>query len=414
MTCARGSRADVVFAAGRRKSSAGAAANGGSWPFWRHLCRQNAVAPRIYRMRKALTNHQRRWPTLPDLSKGHAAMTLSKAAFFLTAIALVLGAGASFSSETQYSRSTWQQKYRRPAEIPFPEGNPYSKAKSALGRMLFFDPRLSGARVRSCASCHNPALSWADGLARGIGENQAVLPVRTPTLLNVAWTPRLGWNGHFRNLEAVAFGPITAAKNMNMPEKVLIERLSGIAGYAKAFDAAFGKGKITRRKIELALATFERSIVSGEAPFDRWIMGDEGAISEAAKRGFDLFNGKARCASCHSGWQLTDSSFHDIGTAKGDDVGRGKMFPTSVKLQYAFKTPTLRDVARRAPYMHDGSVATLDEIIDLYDRGGIDRPSRSALIAPLRLSKQEKADLIAFLHTLTSAPEPYSVPVLPR
>ena len=128
------------------------------------------------------------------------------------------------------------------------------------------------------------------------------------------------------------------------------------------------------------MATFERTIVSGEAPFDRWIKGDEKAINAAAKRGFDLFVGKAHCASCHSGWAFTDSSFHDIGTATGDDIGRGKLFPTSIKLQYAFKTPTLRDVARRAPYMHDGSDATLEAVIDLYDRGGIDRPSRSELI----------------------------------
>ena len=155
---------------------------------------------------------------------------------------------------------------------------------------------------------------------------------------------------------------------MNLPEKVLIERLSAIPGYVDAFDAAFGEGEITRRKIELALATFERSIVSGEAPFDRWIEGDESAINDGAKRGFDLFNGKAHCASCHSGWAFTDSSFHDIGTAQDDDIGRGQLFPTSIKLRYAFKTPTLRDVARRAPYMHDGSVG---------DAGRGDRSLRS-------------------------------------
>jgi len=281
-----------------------------------------------------------------------------------------------------------------------------------LGRMLFFDPLLSGSGVRSCASCHNPSLSCGDGLPRAIGEKRSVW--RAPTLLNVAWTPRLGWDGHFRDLESVAFGPITAPGNMNLPEKTLIERLSAILGYVDAFAAAFGDGEITRRKIELAIATFERSIVSGEAPFDRWIKGDETAISEPAKRGFDLFNSKADCASCHKGWLLTDSSFHDIGIAKGDDIGRARLFPKSIKLRYAFKTPTLRDVARRAPYMHNGSVATLDEVIDLYDRGGIDRPSRSDSISPLRLTKDEKADLIAFLRALTSVPESIPAPVLPR
>jgi cytochrome c peroxidase len=201
---------------------------------------------------------------------------------------------------------------------------------------------------------------------------------------------------------------------MNVSEKVLIERLSAIPGYVSAFDSVFGEGPITRRKIELALATFERSIVSTEAPFDRWIKGEDSAISESAARGFDLFNGKAHCASCHSGWAFTDSSFHDIGTATGDDFGRGRLFPTSVKLRYAFKTPTLRDAARRAPYMHDGTVPTLAAVVDLYNRGGIDRPSRSELIKPLGLTAAEKADLVAFLQTLTGTPSSWSMTALPR
>jgi cytochrome c peroxidase len=337
-----------------------------------------------------------------------------KAAGAVCAIGLLVGAGASISGEAAHGRSYWRENYHRPAEIPFPESNPYSEAKSRLGRVLFFDPLLSGSQVRSCASCHNPALSWGDGQPRAIGEKQAALPLRSPTLLNVAWIPKPGWDGHFRDLEAVAFGPITAPGNMNLPEKVLVERLSAIQGYNEAFIHAFGEGEITRRKIEMALATFERSIVSSEAPFDRWIKGDETAINAPAKRGFDLFNGKAHCASCHSGWAFTDSSFHDIGTAKDDDLGRSRLFPNSVKLRYAFKTPTLRDAARRAPYMHDGSVATLEAVIDLYDRGGIERASRSELIYPLGLSKDEKADLIAFLHTLNGAQEPVALPPLPR
>ena len=330
----------------------------------------------------------------------------------LGALALLMGAGGSLLADAHSDRAAWRESFRRPAEIPFPEANPYTEAKSRLGRTLFFDPILSGSRARSCATCHNPGLSWSDGQPKAIGEKQ--LPLRSPSLLNVAWTPKLGWDGHFRDLEAVAFGPITSPANMNLPEKALIERLSAIPGYVDAFDAAFGKGEITRRKIELALATFQRSIVSGDAPFDRWIKGSEAAIDDSAKRGFDLFVGKARCVSCHSGWEFTDASFHDIGTANNGDIGRGVLFPTSVKLHYAFKTPTLRDVARRAPYMHDGSVKTLEAVIDLYDRGGIERPSRSELIAPLKLSKTEKADLIAFLYTLNGAPEQAPVPTLPR
>jgi cytochrome c peroxidase len=337
-----------------------------------------------------------------------------KASSTIGAIIVLLGAAVAASDSAAPGHAALFETYRRPAEIPFPQSDPYSETKSKLGRILFFDPILSGSQVRSCASCHNPALSWGDGQARAIGEKQVRLPLRSPTLLNVAWVPKLGWDGHFRDLEAVAFGPITAGDNMNLSEKVLVERLSAIQGYRSAFDAAFGEGPITKRKIELALATYERSIVSGEAPFDRWIKGDESAIDASAKRGFDLFNGKAHCASCHSGWAFTDSSFHDIGTAKSDDVGRGRLFPNSIKLRHAFKTPTLRDVSRRAPYMHDGSIATLGAVIDLYDRGGIARPSRAEQIYPLGLSRQEKADLIAFLHTLNGATESVSVSTLPR
>jgi cytochrome c peroxidase len=332
----------------------------------------------------------------------------------LLLLLLLTWAGASFSDNPSLGRDYLRERYRRPVAIPFPADNPFSAAKLELGRTLFFDPILSGPGSHSCGSCHQPTLAWGDGRPRAVGVAQAPLALRSPTLLAVAWMPLLGWDGKFRDLESVAFTPITAAANMNLPEDALIERLSSIPGYLDAFTAAFGERGVTRRKIELALATFERSIVPGEAPFDRWIAGDETAIEAAAKRGFVIFNGKARCSACHSGHPLSDGSFHDIGTAEGSDIGRGRLFPTSMKLRYAFKTPTLRDVARRAPYMHDGSVATLEAVIDLYDRGGVARPSRSPLIAPLGLTQGEKQDLIAFLHTLTSDPDRVALPALPR
>ena len=305
-----------------------------------------------------------------------------------------------------------RSEYRRPTKIPYPDDNPFSDAKAQLGWMLFFDPMLSGSGSHSCATCHIPSQAWTDHLPRAVGEAKVALPLRVPTLLNVAWTPRLGWDGKFHDLEAVTFTPITSPKNMNLPEGELIERLSAVPGYVRSFAAAFGEGGITRRHVEAALATYERSIVSAAAPFDRWVTGDEEAIDQGAKRGFALFTGKAHCSECHSGWAFTDGSFHDIGTAQGDDIGRGRLFPSSVKLRYAFKTPTLRDVARRAPYMHDGSFATLDDVIELYDRGGIARPSRSPVIRPLALTASEKADLISFVHTLTSPPQPVGLPLL--
>ena len=324
--------------------------------------------------------------------------------FFTISIFLVLGWQFS-STNTQHNNAAstlTRQDYRRPIDIPYPSDNPYSAAKLELGRSLFFDPIMSGSSSISCSTCHAPHLSWGDGLPRAVGAAQTPLARRAPTLLNVAWQAPLGWDGKFKSLEAVAFGPITAKANMNMTEELLIDKLKAAPKYVQRFAAAFEGGSISRTNIELALATFERSIVSGEAPFDKWVNGDGRAIDAAAQRGFELFNTKARCAECHSGWAFTDGSFHDIGSAQGEDIGRGRYFANSAKLRYAFKTPTLRDVAKRAPYMHDGSVPTLEKVIDLYDAGGIKRPSRSESIKPIGLSKSEKADLIAFLQTLSA------------
>jgi cytochrome c peroxidase len=150
----------------------------------------------------------------------------------------------------------------------------------------------------------------------------------------------------------------------------------------------------------LAIAAYERTIEPGIAPFDRWVDGDETAISESAKRGFVLFNSKANCFVCHSGWRLTNDSFHDIGSST-KDLGRGRDVKDDVLMQFAFKTPTLRSVAPRPPYLHDGSAATLHDVIKLYEKGGIDRPSRSPAISPLELTERDRMDLVAFLETLT-------------
>ena len=292
--------------------------------------------------------------------------------------------------------------YQRPAKIPFPDSNPYTPAKADLGRMLFFDPILSGSRKISCSSCHNPSKSWADGLQRAVGEDPAGLKIRTPTLIDIAFVDILGWDGKFPDLESVAFKPLVSPQLMNITERELVRRLRRVPRYVAAFNAAFGKGAITRTRIEKALGIYQRTIVAGEAPFDRWIAGDETAISAEAKRGFALFNGKAHCSHCHSGPSFTDGSFQDIGTATGADIGRGRIFPKSEMLRYAFKTPTLRNVAKRAPYMHDGSIPTLEGVIELYNRGGIDRPSRSPSIEPLSLTETDKKALIEFLQTLTA------------
>jgi cytochrome c peroxidase len=191
-----------------------------------------------------------------------------------------------------------------------------------------------------------------------------------------------------------------------------VQRVAQEPAYVTAFKAAFGSGEVKFPRVAQAIATFERTLVSNKAPFDRWIDGDESAISDSAKHGFLLFNGAGHCAACHSGWRFTDDGFHDIGLPD-DDVGRGGQVPNVVLLRHAFKTPTLRNVDQRAPYMHNGSLATLAQVIAHYDNGFVARPSLSPEMRRLSLSPQDMADLIAFLHTLTSSDDPIAVPILP-
>lgn len=304
--------------------------------------------------------------------------------------------------------------YRRPSSIPFPEENPFTEAKAKLGQILYFDPRLSRSNMQSCASCHNPSFAWGDGLPKGVGDNMHELGRRSPTILNAAWSEALMWDGRFETLEEQALGPIEAAVEMNMPLDELIEKLNQIEGYPPLFSAAFdGDAEITADKIAMAIATYERTVISGEAPFDQWIKGKQKAISASAKRGFKLFNGKARCAACHSGWRFTDDSFHDIGLPD-DDIGRGAELPGIVKMRHAFKTPGLRNIDQRAPFMHDGSLATLEEVVDHYNRGGVKRESLSDEMQPLGLTKQEKRDVVAFMESLTSDDDPVTYVQLPR
>jgi cytochrome c peroxidase len=249
-------------------------------------------------------------------------------------------------------------------------------------------------------------------LPKGVGHEHRAVGRRTPTILNAAWADLLFWDGRADSLEAQALGPVEAAGEMNMPIGRMLATLSDIEGYQRLFGHAYPGEGITRQTVAKALATFERTVVSAVAPFDEWVAGRETAISESARRGFVLFSGKARCAVCHRGWNLTDQGFHDLGLPSADR-GRGALVPVPA-LQHAFKTPTLRNVAERAPYMHDGSLASLAEVIDFYDRGGITRPSRSPEMRALGLSAGEKDDLVAFLRTLTSVEAPVMVPTLPR
>ncbi len=316
---------------------------------------------------------------------------------------------------SQRDLAAWKDRFRRPDGVPHPKTNPATPEKVVLGKTLFFDPRLSRSSSVSCATCHNPSLGWSDGLSRAVGFGMVPLSRRTPQVRNLAWGTAFQWDGRADSLEAQARMPITAPDEMNMSMDLIVERLKALPGYKQLFRDAFGgEESIGARNVTAALATFQRTIVSGEAPFDRWIKGEEEAIGPDARRGFALFTGKANCAACHSGWRFTDDSFHDIGLRADDDLGRGKFVPPSVTaMRYAFKTPSLRDLRMQGPYMHDGQLSSLDAVIEHYVKGGERRPSLSFEMKPVELSVQERRYLTAFLESLAAEPSSLTLPQLP-
>jgi cytochrome c peroxidase len=336
---------------------------------------------------------------------------------FTVGVALVAVACAAVSAatigESNPARSETKKKYARPLAIPFPADNQFSKDKELLGRTLFFDPRLSGSHSIACSNCHNPGFAWGDGLPKAIGTGMKILGRRSPTILNSAWTELLFWDGRAESLEQQALGPIAAPGEMNQALDAMVATVTAIPEYRSLFSRAYPGETVSSATVAKAIATFERTIVSGKAPFDEWIEGRENAISEDAKSGFDLFNGKAACAKCHTDWMFSDSGFHDIGI-DGSDPGRAKHLHLEA-MQNAFKTPTLRNVDRRAPYMHDGSEATLDQVVEFYDRGGkVQRPSLAPEIKALHLNPREKQQLVEFMKTLTSLDAPVAVPAMPQ
>jgi len=336
--------------------------------------------------------------------------TTTKKLLFSSAIAatVVFATGAS-------SPDASRDRYLRPAVAPAPADNQLTPERVQLGKALFFDPRLSGSNWISCATCHNPSLGWSDGLPTGWGHGMKKLGRATPTILNTAFNPIQMWDGRKSTLEDQALGPIGADAEMNQPLPELVTKLSKIEGYRAMFKKAYPTEEISESTIAKAIASFERTIISTESPFDRWRMGDQRALSESAKRGFETFTGKAKCDTCHSGFNFTDNGFHNIGVKNdgAEDVGRFAQRPVA-SLKGAFKTPTLRDVALTAPYMRNGAYRTLEEVVEHYDRGGDVKENLSPEMKPLHLSAQEKADLVEFMKSLTGKPMQVALPQLPQ
>lgn len=301
-------------------------------------------------------------------------------------------------------------------EMKHPADNPWSKEKEELGKLLYFDPRLSGDNTISCATCHHPDKGWTDGLPRAIGFGGKELGRHSPTVINSGYFDVQFWDGRSPSLEAQAKGPIEAPGEMNQNIEELIGELNAIPGYKERFAQVFGESGITLDNIAKAIATFERSVVSKNSAYDKYFAGDTEAMPPSAVNGMKLFFGQAKCVLCHNGPAFTDSGFHNIGVQQHgplkEDLGRFNVSNDDFD-KGAFKTPGLRSVSQTAPYMHDGSKVTLKDVVEFYNRGGDVAENRSAFITPLELNDQAVLDLVAFLKALDGEPLKVAMPELP-
>jgi cytochrome c peroxidase len=299
-------------------------------------------------------------------------------------------------------------------DIPIPDDNPMSPEVLKLGQTLFFDPRLSGNNERSCASCHDSELGYGDDRSTFEtykGEDGAR---NSPTIINAGYYKVNFWDGRARSLEEQALGPIENPNEMNQDLDELVTELKSINGYGDLFAAAFPDG-ITVENLAKSLAAFERQIVVKDTPFDQFLKGDTKALTQEELRGLDLFTGKAMCSTCHNGPNLSDNNFYNIGidsedeglyaiTKKAGDMGK-------------FRTASLYGITHTAPYMRDGSLATLEEVIDYYNKGGGEHRNKSFYLknfmSPIGLTDGEKEDLLSFLKVLGGEPPIYKAPELP-
>ena len=321
---------------------------------------------------------------------------------------------------------------------PVPEGNPQTAEKIELGKTLFFDRRLSGDGTMSCASCHVPDQAYTDGQELSLSYPTTRNWRNTPTLLNIAYFKSLFHDGRAATLEEQALFPVMSSFEMNLNLDYLEEKIRIVPEYGAAFKKVFG-GEVTKARIAMAIAAFERTLVSVNAPLDRYLKGDKAAISPGARRGFEIFTGKGKCADCHFGPNLSDDRFHALNVPENpedrkdpriaatrrfvakvfryedyrnleEDPGR-YLVTREMKDWKAFRTPTLREIAKTPPYMHNGTMKTLEEVLDFFDRGG--GPGNKAL-TPLKLTADEKLALKTFLEEALSGDDiPFRLPKIP-
>ncbi|MHB1730041.1 MAG: cytochrome-c peroxidase [Leptospirillum sp.] len=288
-----------------------------------------------------------------------------------------------------------------PPNPDIPSGNLETPQKVLLGKTLFFDPNLSANGRISCASCHVPSRGYADPRPVSIGVGGKHGTRNASSALNAAYFSRQFWDGRAGSLEEQAIGPLTNPVEMaNTSNRSVVRRLEKKAHYRRAFQEVFG-GPVSIDRIAKAIAAYERTLVTPMSAYDQFMMGNKSALTPQEKRGFALFKGKGRCVLCHNGALLSDQGYHNLGVSGSKDVGRYAISHDPVD-KGRFRTPGLRNVALTAPYMHDGSVKTLMDVVEFYNQGGGKSAyPKDALLIPLHLSKSDERDLVAFLNALT-------------
>ncbi len=327
---------------------------------------------------------------------------------FMVAGTVWISLPASAGAQGRYLANT------SPPPVPIPVDNPQTDAKVRLGAQLYFDTRLSADRTISCATCHDPKTGWANHNPTDTGIGGQVGGRNSGTIIDAAYMTFQFWDGRAGSLEEQALGPIHNPIEMGETLENVVRKLNAIPGYREEFQRVFGTDATTDG-IAKAIAAFERTVISGPSPFDRYIGGDEKAMSPAAIRGMEIFNGKGHCSPCHSGPMFSDQGFHNLGVgtdAAEPDIGREKITQDPAD-RGRFKTPGLRNVALTSPYLHTGSEKTLMDVVEFYNRGGIQNPNLDPMMLPLQLTQGEKQDLVAFLEALTGPFPVLEAPQLP-